>query len=154
MRKRLYRKLTIELQRRLPRALKPQVKNLALLTQALVFSEDCHLPKLALQLPIAGQRDSLIQRLARFLDNCRVDRQTHYLPLLAELFAHWPDREVNLRSAPDSIAARRRTVSSSGQACHVLRRQRVPRRRLATALSKAALGLASRREVRYFVPAR
>jgi hypothetical protein len=96
MREQLCRKLTNELQRRLPRASKPQVKNLALLTQALVFSEDCHLPKLALQLPIAGQRDSLIQRLSRFLDNCRVDQRNHYLPLLADLFAHWPDREVNL----------------------------------------------------------
>jgi hypothetical protein len=66
MRKQLYRKLTTELQRRLPAASKPQVQNLALLTQALVFSEDCHLPNLALQLPISGQRDSLIQRLVRF----------------------------------------------------------------------------------------
>lgn len=72
MRKRLYRKLTNELQRQSSRASKPQVKNLALLTRALVFREDCHLPKLALQLPIAERRDSSIQRLRRFLDNCRV----------------------------------------------------------------------------------
>lgn len=96
MHKRLYHELTTELQGRLPGASKPQVKNLALLTQALVFSEDCHLPKLALQLPVSGQRDNLIQRLRRFLDNCRVDQETHYLPLLENLFAHWPDQEVNL----------------------------------------------------------
>jgi hypothetical protein len=96
MRKQLYRKLTTELQRRLPAASKPQVQNLALLTQALVFSEDCHLPNLALQLPIPGQRDSLIQRLVRFLDNCHVNRQIHYLPLVRHMFASWPDREVNL----------------------------------------------------------
>ncbi len=42
MRKQLYRNLTTELQRHLPTASKPQVHNLALLTQALVFSEDCH----------------------------------------------------------------------------------------------------------------
>ncbi len=96
MRKQLYRKLTVELQRRLPAASKPQVQNLALLTQALVFSEDCHLPNLALQLPISGQRESLIQRLVRFLDNCHVNRRVHYLPLVRQLFACWPDREVNL----------------------------------------------------------
>lgn len=96
MRKTLQRNLTSELQRRLPAASKPQVQNLALLTQALVYSPDCHLTNLALELPIAGQRDSLIQRLVRFLDNCHIIRATHYLPLVQELFAHWPDREVNL----------------------------------------------------------
>jgi hypothetical protein len=96
MRKQLYRRLTIALQRQLPAASKPQVRNQALLTQALVFSEDCHLPNLALQLPIPGRRDSLIQRLVRFLDNCHVSRQRHYLPLVQQMFAHWPDREVNL----------------------------------------------------------
>lgn len=96
MRKTLQRNLTSELQRRLPAASKPQVRNLALLTQALVYSPDCHLGNLALELPIAGQRDSLIQRLVRFLDNCHVTRETHYLPLVKQLFAYWPDREVNL----------------------------------------------------------
>jgi hypothetical protein len=96
MRKQLYRKLTTELQRHLPAASKPQVQNLALLTQALVFSEDCHLPNLGLQLPIPGQRDSLIQRWVRFLDNCHVNRQVHYLPLVRQMFACWTDREVNL----------------------------------------------------------
>ena len=48
MREYLYRNLTNELRQRLPAANKPQVRNLALLTQALVFSENCHLPNLAL----------------------------------------------------------------------------------------------------------
>ncbi|MGC9393706.1 MAG: hypothetical protein ACP5J4_02490 [Anaerolineae bacterium] len=51
---------------------------------------------LALELPLAGQRDSLIQRLVRFLDNWHITRATHYLLLVRHLFAHWPDREVNL----------------------------------------------------------
>ena len=96
MREYLYRNLTNELRQRLPAASKPQVRNLALLTQALVFSENCHLPNLALQLPIGGRRDSLIQRLVRFLDNCRVGWRVHYLPLVADLLAHWPDQEINL----------------------------------------------------------
>jgi len=96
MRKQLYRNLTTELQRHLPAASKPQVRNLALLTQALVFSADCHLPNLALQLPIDGQRDHLIRRLMRFLSNCHLNRHTHYLPLVRCLFANWPDKDVNL----------------------------------------------------------
>ena len=96
MRYQLYRKLTNELQRRLPGASQPQVRNQALLTQALVFSEDCHLANLALQLPIDGQRESLIQRLRRFLDNVRLSQRVHYQPLLRQMFGCWPDREVNL----------------------------------------------------------
>ncbi len=96
MREHVYRDLTNELRQRLPAASKPQVRNLALLTQALVFSENCHLPNLALQLPIEGRRDSLIQRLVRFLDNSRVSWRVHYLPLVADLLACWPDREINL----------------------------------------------------------
>lgn len=96
MRKQLYRRLTTKLQRRLPAATEKQVQNLALLTQALVFSQDCHLTNLAIQLPLDHQRDNLIQRLRRFLDNSRVNRRCHYFPLVRQLFAYWPDREVNL----------------------------------------------------------
>lgn len=96
MRQQLYRNLTTELQRRLPGASKPQVRNLALLTQALVFSPDCHIPNLALELPIEGLRESLIQRLDRFLANSRLSRRVHYLPLVRQLLSCWPDREVNL----------------------------------------------------------
>lgn len=96
MRQEVYRNLTTELQRRLPSASKPQVRNLALLTQALVFSPDCHLSNLALELPIEGQRDNLVQRLDRFLANSRLSRRVHYLPLVKQLLTGWPDREVNL----------------------------------------------------------
>ncbi|MBS1249614.1 MAG: hypothetical protein MAG431_01194 [Chloroflexi bacterium] len=96
MRKQLYRTLTAELERQLPGSSKPQVQNLALLTQALVFSPDCHLSNLALELPIPGQRENLTQRLRRLLKNNHVRWRTHYFPLVKELLAHWPDREVNL----------------------------------------------------------
>lgn len=96
MRKQLYRTLTAKLQRRLRASSKAQVKNLALLTQALVFSPDCHLPNLALQLPVTGQRANLTQRLRRLLKNSHVEWRVHYLPLVKELLSHWPDREVNL----------------------------------------------------------
>ena len=96
MREQLFSNLTTELKRRLPGAAKPQIQNLALLTQALVFSPDCHLANLALELPLQGQRDNLIQRLDRFLANSRLSRRIHYLPLVGQLLRHWPDREVNL----------------------------------------------------------
>ena len=96
MYKQLYRNLTTELQRQLPAASKPQVRNLALLTQALTLSKDCHLSNLALELPIDGQRESLVQRLVRFLDNERINRHVHYFPLVRSLLSHWPDREINL----------------------------------------------------------
>jgi hypothetical protein len=72
------------------------VGNLALLTQALVFGQNCHLPHLALELPIEGKRENLIQRLVRFLDNDRLRWRHHYLPLVREMFGHWPDQEINL----------------------------------------------------------
>lgn len=56
-----------------------------------MYSPNCHLTNLALELPLAGQRDSLIQRLVRFLDNWHITRATHYLLLVRHLFAHWPD---------------------------------------------------------------
>ena len=96
MRKQLYRTLTAKLQRQLPASSKPQVENLGLLTQALVFSPDCHLANLALQLPIPGQRTSLMQRLRRLLKNRHINWQVHYLPFVKRLLRQWPDREVNL----------------------------------------------------------
>lgn len=96
MREQLYSKLTTELQRQLPGSTKPQTKNLALLTQALVFSPNCHVNNLALELPIAGRQDSLINRLRRFPDNCHVTRYHHYFPLVRSMFAYWPDKEVGL----------------------------------------------------------
>lgn len=96
MRQQLYRTLTDKLQRRLPGSSKPQTRNVALLTQALVFSEDCGQANLALQFPVAGQRKNLVQRLRRFLDNSHIGLYRHYLPLIRHLFARWPDREVNL----------------------------------------------------------
>jgi hypothetical protein len=96
MHKRLYRTLTATLQRKLPASSQPQVKNLALLTQALVFSPNCHLPTLALHLPVTAQRDNLTQRLRRLLKNEHIKWLVHYLPVVKTLLSHWPDREVNL----------------------------------------------------------
>ncbi len=96
MRNKLYRKLARKLQKRLPYASKPQVENLALLTQALVFSPDCHLANLALAYPVLGRRESLVNRAVRFLDNSHLQRRVHYMPLVKTLFSRWTDREVNL----------------------------------------------------------
>jgi hypothetical protein len=96
MREQLLSNLITELKRQLPGASKPQVENLALLTQALVFSPDCHLANLALELPLEGQRENLIQRLDRFLANPHLSRRRHYFPLIGQLLHTWPDREITL----------------------------------------------------------
>lgn len=73
-----------------------QIDNQALVTQALVFSPDCHLANLALYLPIDGQRENLVQRLRRWLKNQKVNQERCYLPLVTHLLRHWPDAEVSL----------------------------------------------------------
>lgn len=95
-RKQLYKALTTELQSGLPNGSKPQIRNLALLTQALVFSPNCHMSNLVLEYPVEGRQESLINRLRRFLDNSHISRFRHYFPLVRGLFRHWPDKEVNL----------------------------------------------------------
>ena len=74
----------------------PQLRNLALLCQALAFSRDCHLANLALALPLPGQRSSLEQRLQRFLQNEHLDVAACYAPLGRQLLAHWPGHELCL----------------------------------------------------------
>ena len=54
------------------RATAPQRENLAWLCQSLAYSPDCHLATLALQIPLPGQRESLVQRERRYLKNAQV----------------------------------------------------------------------------------
>lgn len=73
----------------------PQRTNLALLSQALAVSANCHLSTLALALPLPGQRENLIQRLRRTLSQTP-DWQDWYGPIVKHLFAHWTGAEVAL----------------------------------------------------------
>jgi hypothetical protein len=75
---------------------KPQLVNLALLCQSLAFSSDCHLANLAVHLPIEAQRENLIQRLRRTLNDHTCVSDTLYRPIRQHLFAHWSLREVCL----------------------------------------------------------
>jgi len=74
---------------------RPQRTNLALLSQALAVSSNCHLSTLALALPLPGQRENLIQRLRRMLSQT-LDWQDWYGPIVKHLFAHWTGMEVAL----------------------------------------------------------
>jgi hypothetical protein len=95
---------SVHLQRKLTQHLKdiglgisqPQVTNLALWSQALAVSADCHLTNLALGLPIDGRRENLVQRLRRFLKQQQLGWHRCYGPLVRHLFAHWQGREVAL----------------------------------------------------------
>lgn len=78
------------------RATQPQRVNLALLCQALAVSPNCHLATLALGLPLAGQREHLIQHVRRFLKNDHLHPIDCYGPVVGHVFAHWTGREVSL----------------------------------------------------------
>jgi len=92
----LYSKLTTQLRERLPRASVAQVRNQALVTQALAYSPNCHLATLATLLPVPGQRENLVQRIRRWLDSQAVTQHRCYTPLVRQLFAHWSGAEVGL----------------------------------------------------------
>jgi len=92
----LHRQLGQELEAIGLKASRPQRVNVAYLCQALAFSPNCHLPTLVLQMPLPGQRESLIQRSRRCLKNEHIHPLACYEPLVGHLFAHWPHREVNL----------------------------------------------------------
>lgn len=92
----LYGALTTHLCARLPNASAPQVRNLALMMLALAYSPNCHLPTLALVLPIPGDRENLVQRIRRWLDNQAATQQRCYMPLVRQLFARWSGVEVGL----------------------------------------------------------
>ena len=92
----VYQQLRQKLGTHLDKANCWQIDNLALMTQALVFSPNCHLNNLALHLPVSGQRENLTQRLRRWLKNQAVTQETCYLPLVQNLLRHWPHREISL----------------------------------------------------------
>lgn len=92
----LYSRLTTQLGALLPNASVPQVHNQALVTLALAYSQNCHLATLATLLPVPGERDNLVQRIRRWLDNQAATQQRCYMPLVCHLFAQWSGAEVGL----------------------------------------------------------
>jgi hypothetical protein len=94
--RRLNQALTTELRKRLRRASLPQVRNQALVTQALAFCPNCHLPILALLLPVPTKRPNLVQRIRRWLANPAVMQSCCYMPLIRPVLAQWSQRELGL----------------------------------------------------------
>lgn len=92
----LYRRLTTQLRERLPDASITQVRNQALVTQALAYGPNCHLATLATLLPVPGQRENLVQRIRRWLANQAVTQHRCYVPLVRQLFVQWSGVEVGL----------------------------------------------------------
>jgi len=95
-----YHTLYLHLAQRLRPVLRPatntQVNNLALLTLGLAASPNCHLATIATVLPIAGQRENLIQHLRRILKDADLLRRRAYGGVIQHLFAHWTAQEVAL----------------------------------------------------------
>jgi hypothetical protein len=77
-------------------ATRPQLYDLALLCYALAFSSSCHWAGLALLLPLTGQRESLVQRLRRYLKNPRLSPVQCYAPVMRYILSHWSGREICL----------------------------------------------------------
>jgi hypothetical protein len=94
--RRLYPSLFSKLSQQLPHATRPQVRNLAMITWSLAQSSNCHLATLAKHLPVPGQRENLIQRVRRWLDNQTVTQACCYMPLVHQLFRTWPGVELCL----------------------------------------------------------
>lgn len=92
----LQRKLVQHLQELGLKLSKPELTNLALWCHGLATSPDCHLTNVALGLPIPGQRDSLVQRLRRFLDHEPPSWSGGYSHLVRHIFANWHGSEVAL----------------------------------------------------------
>jgi hypothetical protein len=92
----LNRRLTTELRKSLRKAPMPQVRNQALVTQALAFCPNCHLSILALLLPVATKRPNLVQRIRRWLANPAVLQDRCYMPLIRPVLAQWSERELGL----------------------------------------------------------
>jgi hypothetical protein len=94
--KQLHSKLTTYLRGQLRAASIAQVRNQALVTQALAFCPNCHLATLAALVPAPGQRQNLVQRIRRWLDNQTVTQQRCYLPLVRHLLAQWSGAELSV----------------------------------------------------------
>ena len=92
----VYHRLTTQLHRKLPDASMPQVRNQSLVSLALAYSPNCHLATLATLLPVPGQRENLVQRIRRWLENQAVTLWHCYLPLVRQLFTDWSGVEVGL----------------------------------------------------------
>ena len=103
----LHYRLTTELRKRLRAASMAQVRNQALVTQALTYCTNCHLPTLALLLPIPGKRQNLVRRVRRWLDNPRVTQDRCYMPLMSPVLAQWSKRELGLVMDRTDIKDRR-----------------------------------------------
>jgi len=74
-----------------------QLLNLALWVYGLFKARNCHLGHVADELPLEGQKDSLIQRLKRWLMNPRLVPERLFRRLLIPWLENWPtDTELTL----------------------------------------------------------
>jgi len=86
----------MELRKRLRAASVAQVRNQALVTQALAYCPNCHLATLALLLPMPVQRENLVQRIRRWLANQAVTQHRCYMPLIRQVLPQWSGAELGL----------------------------------------------------------
>ncbi|MFN8444603.1 MAG: transposase [Caldilineaceae bacterium] len=92
----LHQKIVKQLQRMGMGIRASSVTNLALLSQSLAVSPNCHLSELAVHLPLTNDLEELIQRLSRSLDNAELTWHRSYGQVVRHLFTHWQGEEVAL----------------------------------------------------------
>ena len=84
------------LQTLLPLARVGLLTNLSLMVLSLAQSHNCRLATLVTVWPLAGKRDSLIQRARRWLANRHLSQEIYYRPIISETISNWDGSEFAL----------------------------------------------------------
>lgn len=84
------------LRSRIKGASKPQINNLALFVFGLVITGHIHLPKIAVNLPVAGNLKNALQRLERFLKNKAIQPTQWYKGVARAALALFAGAEIEL----------------------------------------------------------
>lgn len=84
------------LQQALPTVRASQLETLALLVAGATQAQSAHLADLARALPLPTTQDAKEQRIRRFLDNPRISRADHYLPIARTALAGVTHQRVDL----------------------------------------------------------
>jgi hypothetical protein len=93
---RLYHKMKHQLCQWLPGERKTRLENMALFLTGLYLSSQPHLSKIVRKWPLLGKLPSLTNRLWRFLNNPRVEVESWYAPVAAEIISRLPAGPLTL----------------------------------------------------------
>jgi hypothetical protein len=93
---RMYHKLLSEFCQWLPAERITRKRNMALLIVGLYLGASVHLSHIVRELPLPGKDPSLVNRLRRFLDNCRLDVREWYRPVALQILQSFAKQTIRL----------------------------------------------------------